>query len=251
MLTSDQFRSVLYSVEDGVASITLNRPEQRNAFTPDMYNELRWAVRAAEVDDSVDIMVISGAGNVFSSGGDLKESYARISTGGALAMHDFFDSVPFYDIRDSRKVVIAAINGACYAGGLVTAMWCDLAVAVESAKFALTEAKVGTADAFTPAVLFGRMPTLKLKQMVFTAKPITAVDAERIGLISEVVPDGTLASRIKELVAEIRQTDPAGRALYKKFINELIPRPLNHGAVETFPKMAAAIQGSKFAAKSK
>lgn len=246
MLLPADFEQLLYEVDNGVARITLNRPEARNAFTPRLYEELRWAIRNADMDDEVDIVVLTGAGPAFSAGGDLKESYRRISEGGAMAMHQFFDNLPYYDIRDSPKVVIAAINGACYAGGLLTALWCDLTVASANARFALTEAKMGTADAFTPCLLFGRTPYPKLKQMLFTGKSISADEAERYGLIGEVVPEGSLAERIEGLIAEIRETSPQGRAMYKRFLNELIPRPLNHGAGDTFSSMASAIQSSGF-----
>lgn len=241
-----EFTELLYGVVDGSARITLNRPETRNAFTPRLYEELKWAVRVANIDPAVDIIVITGQGKAFSAGGDLKESYRRITEGGVLAMHDFFDNVPYFEIRDSKKVVIAAINGACYAGGLVTALWCDLTIAVESARFALTEAKVGTADAYTPCLAFGRIPVPKFKRMVFTGMSISAAEAEAYGLIGEVVPDGQLDRAVDELIGEVRKTSPAGRALYKKFINELIPRPLNHGAEDTFPAMAAAIKSAGF-----
>lgn len=245
MLVSE-FSELLYQVDDGVATLTLNRPEARNAFTPRLYEELKWAVRAANIDADVDIIVITGAGKAFSAGGDLKESYRRITEGGVLAMHDFFDNVPYFEIRDSKKVVIAAINGACYAGGLVTAMWCDLTIAVASARFALTEAAVGTADAYTPCLAFGRIPVPKFKRMVFTGMAISADEAESYGLIGEVVPDGELDRSVAELISQVRKTNPAGRALYKKFVNELIPRPLNHGAEDTFPAMAEAIKRAGF-----
>lgn len=251
MLLPEDFQQLIYAVEDGVARVTLNRPEARNAFTPRMYEELRWAVRNANVDDSVDIIVITGAGSAFSAGGDLKESYRRISEGGVLAMHQFFDNLPYYDIRDTDKTVIAAINGACYAGGLVTALWCDLTVASDNARFALTEAKMGTADGFTPCLLFGRTPLPKVKQMLFTGKSISAVEAERYGIIGEVVPEGQLAGRVEELIAEVRATSPLGRAMYKRMLNGLIPRPLNHGGEETFASMAAAIQASGFAGNAR
>jgi enoyl-CoA hydratase/carnithine racemase len=246
MLSPADFEQLIYHVDNGTARITLNRPEARNAFTPRLYEELRWAIRHADMDGAVDIIVLTGAGSAFSAGGDLKESFRRISEGGALAMHQFFDNLPYYDIRDSPKVVIAAINGACYAGGLLTALWCDLTVASVDARFALTEAKMGTADAFTPSLLFGRTPYPKLKQMLFTGKSISADEAERYGLIGEVVPAGTLDERIDELIGEVRETSAQGRTMYKRFLNELIPRPLNHGAGDTFSSMAAAIQNRGF-----
>lgn len=230
----DEFQQLQYAVEDGVAWARLNRPEQRNAFTSRLYGELKWAVRAADADPAVDVMVVTGTGGAFATGGDLKETLQRLGDDDPLSMYAFFDNLPFDPLRECSKVVIAAVNGVCIAGGLIVCSWCDIQIAAESARFALTEGKVGIADAMAPTVLFGRVPPPKLKYMIFTGKPISAAQAEEWGLITEVVPDESLYERVREVVAEVRGTSPVSRRAFKRYINELQPRPWNHGGTEAF-----------------
>ncbi|HEY1919471.1 MAG TPA: enoyl-CoA hydratase/isomerase family protein [Streptosporangiaceae bacterium] len=229
VIAPGEFTELDYGVRDGVAWLYLNRPHARNACTPRLYQELRWAIRAANSDESVDLLVLSGRGTAFCAGADLKESQRLMRAGGSLAMHDFTDQLPFDDLRDSGKTVIAAVNGACYGSGVVMAVWCDLSVAVASARFSLPEARLGAADSFTPSVLFGRVPAPKLKHMIFTGVVLSAEQAESYGLIGEVVPDGTLENRVSELIAEVRTTSPDSRRIYKRMLNELVPRPFGRG----------------------
>ena len=232
-MTAD-FTELLYEVSDGVARIQLNRPEQLNAFSSNLYGELRWAVRAAGADESVDVVVITGSGRSFATGGDLKETLARLGDDDPLSMYAFFDNLPWAELRACPKVIIAAVNGLCYAGGLITAVWSDISIAAESATFALTEGRVGIADAVAPSALRGRISDPKLKYMVFTGKPIGAREAAAIGLITEAVPDESLHAHVEEVIDEVRQTSPVSRALFKKYINDLIPLPLDHGGLPAF-----------------
>ena len=230
----EELTELVYDVVDGVARIRLNRPEQLNAFSSNLYGELRWAVRFAWFDDDVDVIVITGTGRAFATGGDLKETLGRLGDDDPLSMYAFFDNLPWADIRSCPKVIIAAINGFCYAGGLITDVWSDISIAAESAKFALTEGKVGIADAVAPSALRGRISDAKLKYMLFTAKPIDAREAERIGLITEVVPDADLEARVLEVVEEVRGTSPVSRALFKQYVNHLVPLPVDHGGLAAF-----------------
>jgi enoyl-CoA hydratase/carnithine racemase len=245
-----EFEQLKYRVEDGVAWVQLNRPEARNAFSSRLYGELKWAIRAADFDESVDVIVVTGVDKAFATGGDLKETLARLSSDeGPIGMFAFTDNLPWDALRESTKVVIAAINGFCYAGGLITAMWCDIQIAVESARFALTEGKVGIADQMAPTVLFGRVPAPKLKYMLFTATPFSAADAERWGLITEVVPDDRLEARVREVIGEVRGTSPVSRKMFKRYLNELVPRPWNHGGTEAFASAEVFVGLSAFAEK--
>lgn len=248
-MRTSEFEQLIYVVDDGVAWIRLNRPKARNAFSSQLYGELKWAVRAADADPSVDVLSVTGTDGAFATGGDLKETLARLGDDDPLSMYAFFDNLPFDAIRECTKVVVAAVNGYCYAGGLIVASWCDVQIAAESATFALAEGRVGIADAVAPSVLFGRVPTPKLKYMMLTGKPMTAADAERCGLITEVVPDDRLADRTREVIAEVRGTSPVSRRLFKRYLNEMQPRPWNHGGLEAFAS-SEVIEGlSAFADK--
>jgi enoyl-CoA hydratase/carnithine racemase len=124
------FEQLRYSVEGGVARVRLDRPDQLNAFTSRLYGELKWAMRRAGADDSVDVVIVTGTGRAFATGGDLKETLGRLESGDPLAMYAFYDNLPWTAIRECPKVVIAAVNGLCLAGGLITAVCADIAVAV-------------------------------------------------------------------------------------------------------------------------
>lgn len=220
-----RFSELLYAVTDGVARITLNRPAELNSFSTNLYRELRDAVRLATIDDVVDIIVITGAGRAFATGGDLKEVLAYLQPGAdPLDIYRFEDNLPFETVRQCPKVTIAAVNGICMAGGLITTMSCDISVAVADAVFAAPEGKVGVAEGWMPAVMFGRVSVSKMRYLVLTGTAIPADKAEHWGLITEVVPDaGALDRRVNEIIEEVRGTSPAVRRSYKQAINDIAP----------------------------
>lgn len=233
-MTAGEFEQLRYSVDGGVATVRLDRPEHLNAFTSQLYGEVKWAMRRAAADDSVDVVVITGTGRAFATGGDLKETLSRLESGDPLAMHAFYDNLPWADIRDCPKVVIAAVNGLCLAGGLITAVCADIAVAAAGARFGFAEGKVGVADALAPALLHARIGTAKLKYLLLTGKMIDAAEAERIGLVTEVVPDDGLDARVAEVVDEVRSTSPVSRRLFKQYVNSHTPMPPTHGGGPAF-----------------
>jgi enoyl-CoA hydratase/carnithine racemase len=228
------FEQLRYSVEGGVARVRLDRPEHLNAFTSQLYGEVKWAMRQAAADDSVDVVTITGTGRAFATGGDLKETLGRLESGDPLAMYAFYDNLPWHEIRECPKVVIAAVNGLCLAGGLITAVCADIAVAAASARFGFTEGRVGVADALAPALLHARIGTAKLKYLLLTAKHIDAAEAERIGLVTEVVADDDLDARVAEVIDEVRSTSPVSRRLFKRSVNAHTPLPPTHGGTEAF-----------------
>ncbi|MGH9002128.1 MAG: enoyl-CoA hydratase/isomerase family protein, partial [Acidimicrobiia bacterium] len=236
------FTELEYSAADGVARIRLDRPDQLNAFTSTLYGELKWAVRRAGADADEDVVVLTGRGRAFATGGDLKETLVRLESGDPLAMHAFSDNFPWGEIRACPKVVIAAVNGLCLAGGVIVAMCCDISVAVESARFALTEGKVGIADSLGPALLHARVGTAKLKYLVLTGKMIDAREAERIGLVTEVVGDDQLEARVAEIVAELRETSPEARRRFKELVNAHTPLPADQGVPSFSPEVVETLR---------
>lgn len=225
----DELRELGYKVEDGVACIRLDRPEQLNAFSSRLYEELKWALRFASNDEAVDVVVLTGTGRAFATGGDLKEARERIEDGDPFSFYAFVDNLPWAEFRQCPKVVIGAINGLCHAGGVIAAASCDISIAAESARFALTEGRVGLADAVAPSLLSSRLSLAKLKYLLFTGKEISATEAERIGLVTEVVPDDELDRRVAEVVGEVRRTSPQSRRLFKQCVNQLEPFPTDPG----------------------
>ena len=217
------FEQLEYKVEDAAAFIRLNRPEALNSFTTQLYREVKDAVRLAAADAAVDIIVITGTGRAFATGGDLGEVLARIDDPNPLALHAYDDHMPFETIKHCGKTTIAAINGICVAGGLALASVCDLQLAARSATFGIPEARIGIASSITPTLLFGKISISKLKYLLYTGKSISAMEAERIGMITEVVDDEGLPARVLEVIREIRRTSPNARRLYAEYVNKMLP----------------------------
>lgn len=221
------FEQLEYKVKDSVAYIRLNRPEVLNSFTTQLYGEVKNAVRLANADSEVDIIVITGTGRAFATGGDLQEVLSRMEDENPLALYAYDDNMPFDAVKYSSKTTIAAVNGICVAGGLAIASACDIQIAIKSAQFAAPEARIGLASSMMPSLLLSKISLSKLKYLLYTAKSISATEAERIGLITEVVEDDALEARVLEMISEIRRTSPNARALYSEYLNRMLPTAPN------------------------
>lgn len=229
-----KFEQLEYRISDSVAHIRLNRPELYNSFTTQLYGEVKNAVRLANADPGVDIIVITGTGKAFATGGDLREVLSRIEDENPLALYAYDDNMPFDTIKHSAKTTIAAINGICVAGGLAVASACDIQISVKSAVFGVPEARIGIASSMMPSLLLSKISLSKLKYLLYTAKTISADEAERIGLITEVTEDDALEARVLEVVKEIRRTSPNARQLYGEYLNRLLPVAPNADLYRSF-----------------
>ena len=221
---------------EGAVWISLNRPERLNSFTPESYRLLRDAVRAAEADDEVDIIVISGTGRAFATGADLDALEEVLADDDPTAIFSFGNNFPFETIRDCTKVTIAAVNGLCLGAGMIIVASCDLVLAVEGASFSLPEGRVGIADPFGPAALFSKIPTNQLKYLALTGESISAQQACVMGLVTQVVEgedDDALVTATKTLIRAVRRTTPTARRLYKQYIDDLLPRARTKDAYES------------------
>ncbi|MCW1400803.1 enoyl-CoA hydratase-related protein [Novosphingobium sp. MW5] len=196
--------AVLYEIaEPGVAVITINRPEQRNCLSAEVRESLRAAWERFEADDSARIAILTGAGDkAFCAGGDLKE---MVETGMKVPPRDFIPS-PYENMRLS-KPTIAAVNGAAFAGGWLIAQNCDLCVAATSAKFAITEVKVGRGSPWA-APLIHMIPQRIYMEIVLTGKPITASRAYEIGLVNRLAEPEALMACALELAREVIEGAP-------------------------------------------
>ena len=188
---------------DGIAVITINRPEQRNALSREVREGLRAAWARFERDDAVRIAILTGAGEkAFCAGGDLKE---MVETGMKVPPRDMFP-LP-YDSIELSKPTIAAVNGAAFAGGWMIAQACDLCVASTSAKFAITEVKVGRGSPWA-APLIHMIPQRIMMEIILTGKPITAQRAYEIGLVNRLAEPAQLIDAAIELAREVLEGAP-------------------------------------------
>jgi enoyl-CoA hydratase len=189
--------------DDGIAIITINRPEQRNCLSREVREGLFAAWERFEKDDALRIAILTGAGEkAFCAGGDLKE---MVETGMAVPARDF---IPLpYDNLELTKPTIAAVNGFAFAGGWALAQCCDLCVASTNAKFAITEVKVGRGSPWA-APLIHMIPQRIFMEIVLTGKPITAERAYEIGLVNRLVEQSELMDAAIKLATEVLEGAP-------------------------------------------
>ena len=188
--------------EDGVAVITLNRPETRNALSLDIRQGLFAAWDRFERDAALRVAILTGAGGAFCAGGDLK---AMVQDQLAVPPRDMFP-IPGDNI-ELTKPTIAAVNGVAFAGGWMIAQACDLCVASTQARFAVTEVKVGRGSPWA-SPLIHMIPQRIMMEILLTGKPITAERAYEIGLVNRLSEPATLMETARALAADILDGAP-------------------------------------------
>lgn len=190
---------VLESFADGVATITLNRPEKLNALSPASFVELRSAIEAAAANDDVGCVILTGAGRAFCAGNDLNAIAA-----GERGPSRHFAPETIDLLEQMPKPTIAKIRGHCYTGGLELALGCDILFAAESAQLGDTHGQWGLAPSWGMSVrLPERVGRSMAKELMYTARRISGTEAERIGLVDHAVPDDELDAAVDALAAEI------------------------------------------------
>ena len=212
------YETILYERRGAVASITLNRPERLNAMNATMLHELPLALDAAEADEAVRAVVLSGAGSAFSSGFDLKEQAEARPSGVAqwrpLLRRDFDAVMRFWH---SPKPTIAAVRGAALAGGCELAVACDITVAAEDAMFGEPELRFG---AGIVVLLLPWLGPKRAKQLLLTGEDrLDARRAEAMGLVNEVVPAGSEVARAFAIAEGLAAIDTMALRQTKRAIN--------------------------------
>jgi enoyl-CoA hydratase/carnithine racemase len=241
-----QPESFLYEqdADTGVATLTLNRPERLNALTFQVYDELRRAFYALSDEETVRVVVITGSGRGFCSGGDVEDII------GALFERDFRGLLDFTRmtcdlvraIRTCRKPVIGALNGTVAGAGAVIATACDLRVATESAKVAYLFTRVGLsgADMGSAWMLPRIVGMAKASELLMTGDFISAREAHRIGLYNRVVPDGEALGAATELARTLSRGPSFALEITKDALNREASMDLD-GALEAEARIQAAL----------
>lgn len=199
---------------DGVATLTLNRPDKLNALNPSVFVELRAHVDAIAVDDTVRCVVLTGAGRAFCAGHDL----------GAIASHERAPSKHFEPetvdaLEHLPQPTIARIHGHCYTGGLELALACDLLFAGESARLGDTHGQWGLVPVWGMSVrLPERVGRSTAKELMFTSRRITGADAAAIGLVDRCVPDDELDATVAGLAAQIVANSAGTNRIVKRLL---------------------------------
>jgi len=224
---AQEYQFILYEKKDRVASITINRPKVMNALNTGLAREMRDALSDAESDDSVQVIVITGAGDrAFSAGADIGE----IETLSALGARDFAltaQSLTTYMER-IRKPIIAKVNGFCLGGGHELAMSCDFRIASEKASFGQPEINLAIIPGMGGTQRLTRLVgKTKAMEMDMLGEPIGAAEAYRLGLVNRVVPAEDLDKAVDELVQKLLSKSVAALGLVKLAINNGIDMDLD------------------------
>ena len=225
--TVDVGEDLLYKVRDGIAFVTFNRPQARNAFTFAMYERLAEICAIVDEDRSIKAMLLTGAGGkAFAAGTDINQFRAFTSPEDALNYEQRVDRV-LGALERCRVPTIAAIAGACTGGGAGIAACCDIRIAASNARFGVPIAK--TLGNCMSMANFSRFTAIigaaRVKEIIFTARLVEAAEAKAIGLVNEVVEDpANLMARAEEVTRNIAGNAPLTMQAAKEALRRLQPR---------------------------
>ena len=203
--------------EGPIAWCTIDRPEARNALTPAMYFGIKRAVQLVNADPDLGALILTGTGDVFAPGGDLG---GRSEPGESVPEGVGYDILPFLAVRDSRAPIVSAVNGICQGGGLLIAMFSDVAVCSDRATFRAPEALRGIVDATYAAALPAHVGIAVARDLLLTGRRLDAAEALQLGLISRVVPHDELRPAAIEAARQLLQAGPDARVHTKRMLNE-------------------------------
>ena len=224
------YEHITLTREDGIATLTFNHPDTRNSMTPAMGDEVVRAVEELKADDRARVLILTGAGKAFSSGGDLSmlaRDAGLSDSGGGPSMggspRDFYTR--YLTIRQLPMPTIAAMNGHAIGAGLCIALACDMRIAVADAKMGMTFAKLGLHPGMGATYSLPRLiGTARACELFFTGRIIDAVEAERLGIVNRAVPRDEFPTVVRDLAREIAGTAP----LVTRMVKKSIYRGVNH-----------------------
>lgn len=212
------YETILVAEEHGIRTITLNRPERRNAMTPTMQEELFAALNAA-AESSCRVVVLAGAGEAFCAGLDLTVLQAMNDKPVAEFTADAERLARlFRTIYELPKPTIAAVNGAAIAGGAGLATICDFTLAVHGAKFGYTEVKIGFVPALVAAFLTLQIGDKRARDLLLTGRLFSAEEAHRLGLVDQVMHPEELRAHTLELARCLKANSPESIAMTKRLL---------------------------------
>ncbi len=227
------YKCLLYDVKDHIATLTLNRPERLNALGDTLREDFHDALGKAASDPGVRVLVVTGAGRGFCSGGDVKSMKERETSGETASPAD--QAFPMRDrailaMRDCPKPIIAAVNGPAAGAGMNLALACDIRIASTAAKFSQAFVKRGLTPDWGGSWFLPRLVgTAKAAELIWTGDSIDAAEALRLGIVNSVVAPETLMSETYALAGKIANGPPVAVQLAKRAIYHNIDTDLRGG----------------------
>jgi methylglutaconyl-CoA hydratase len=229
------YKTIQLTLDSGIAIITLNRPDKRNAISFELIDDLLRALKDVEASDAL-VLVMTGAGKAFSSGMDLDNLKALLGRSPGQNLQDSETMVNlFRSLYEFPKVTIAAVNGPAVAGGTGLALLCDFTLAVPEAKFGYTEVRIGFVPAIVSTFLLRQVGEKHARDLLLTGRIIGAEEAARMGLVNEIVAPDNLMARARELAALLMENSPASLRATKKLLTD-------HARVELDSQIEAAVR---------
>ncbi len=221
----NKYKTILVNKDEGIGTIIMNRPHRLNAMTGTMLVELAQAFGEVEADPGVRVVVLTGAGDAFSSGADMRDSAQALEKRGEgkLSQHGRLEAIPAVveAMLHVSKPIIASINGVAVGGGMTISLHCDVRIASEKARFGAVFTRLGIIPEFGSTYTLSRIIGIaKACELVFTARIIDATEAKEIGLVNQLVPAEELKQATKEMAISIAKLPPfaiqmAKRGLYQ------------------------------------
>lgn len=209
---------ILIEEEDGLRKITLNRPERRNAMTPEMRMELIAAMENAP-STGCRALVLTGAGNAFCAGLDLAALQAMGGRNAEVARADAERVARmFLALHELPLPSIAAVNGAAVGGGAGLATICDFTLATPEAKFGFTETRIGFVPAVVSAFLTLKIGDKRCRDLLLTGRIVDAEEAQRLGLVNEIVPQQELMHRARALAQRLAANSPQATRITRRLL---------------------------------
>jgi methylglutaconyl-CoA hydratase len=226
--------AVLYDVARGVATLTLNQPDNHNALSVELVNGLRTALDDALADDAVRVIILTNNGKTFCAGADLR------AQGGQGGSPTAFPSV-LADMMDGPKPVVGRIAGGCFGGGVGLAAACDISVAADDVRIGFTEVRIGVAPAVISVAVLPKLRRSDALELFLTGERNTAAQAAAVGLVNHAVPVADLDAAVDDIVGTL----VLGGPLALRAAKELIRRVPGMGRADAF-EWTAGLSASLF-----
>jgi methylglutaconyl-CoA hydratase len=221
------YKTILLSSNVGVATITLNRPDKRNAISYELIDDLLAALGEVAGSSAL-VLILTGAGKAFCSGMDVENLKALLGRSPEQNLKDSETMARlFRSLYDFPKPTIAAVNGAAIAGGCGLATLCDFTLAVPEAKFGYTEARIGFVPAIVSTFLLRQVGEKHARDLLLTGRIINAEEAHRLGMVNEVVSSEKLMDRAGGLARLLMENSPVSLAFTKRLLSDLARRDLD------------------------
>jgi methylglutaconyl-CoA hydratase len=212
------YNTIQLAFDGKLATLTLNRPEKRNAISFESIDDLLRALDEVAKSDAI-VLILTGAGKAFCSGMDLENLKGLIGRTPEQNLQDSQTMVQlFRSIYEFPKVTIAAVNGAAIAGGTGLALLCDFTLATPDAKFGYTEVRIGFVPAIVSTFLLRQVGEKQARDLLLTGRIFGAEEAARIGLLSEIVPAEQLMARARDLASLLMENSSASLLATKKLL---------------------------------